>query len=82
MLRMSPATPKPLGPFASAALPQLWKALARLGWNQADLARGIETTPATASRILYGKRGVGRELARRIDDLLGLKLGVLWDKPL
>lgn len=69
-----------LGPFASAALPPIWKELARRGWNQADFARAIDTTAATACRILHGDRGAGRELARKIDEALGLRLGVRWEK--
>jgi len=31
-------------------------------WSQADLARAMEVTPATVSRILRGIRGPGKEV--------------------
>lgn len=70
-----------LGPFASAALPTLWKAIERKGWTHADFARAADISGAQASRILYGERGAGRRVASFCYSTLGVKL-FLWDKPI
>ncbi len=69
-----------VGTFASAALPALWKALARKEWSQADLARALKLSTAQVSRLLYGERGAGRHTASECSRLLDVKIE-LWDKP-
>lgn len=70
-----------LGGFASAALPVIWGALERKRWSHSDFARELKIRHGSAARILYGDRGVGRKMAALIDEVLALKLGVLWDQP-
>lgn len=71
---------KHLGPKASAALPALWKALARKDWSHADLARELGVSTAAVSSLAYGDTKAGRETAGKLVRLLGVRFE-LWDKP-
>lgn len=70
-----------IGRFASAALPVLWKAIARKGWAHSDFARAIRMSGANATRLLYGDRGIGLEPALAIARLFPKCRPVLWTKP-
>jgi hypothetical protein len=69
-----------LGPAASAALPALWKALARRAWTHADFARAAGLTSGGATKLLYGDVDAGRRLAQFCEMTLGVRV-LLWDKP-
>jgi len=74
-----------LGKYASAALPTLWKILARKGWSHAAFARELAAwlkrpvTNALAAKLLYGDFRAGRQIASYCETL-GVRV-VLWDKP-
>ncbi len=62
--------------------------LARKGWIQADLARASGITTAQISRIMSGRRGIGRESCNAIAKALGVPpetvlraAGLLPDEP-
>lgn len=68
-----------LGPYASAALPALWRALARKDWSHAEFARRAKLTSGGVSKLLYGDVDAGRKIATFCFIELGVRL-VLWDK--
>jgi len=69
-----------LGPNASAALPAIWKALARKGWSHADLARALKLSSASVANLMYGNHRASRETSTKLQALLGVK-PILFDKP-
>lgn len=69
-----------LGRHASSALPALWKALARLDWSHADLARKLGLTNGATAKLLYGDTRPDLTIARVCLELLGIPL-LFWDKP-
>lgn len=71
---------KTLGGYASAALPPLWKAIARLDWSHADFARHVGVSNGGAAKLLYGDIRAGRRIAGLCAETLGVKL-TLWEKP-
>lgn len=70
-----------LGPHASAALPVVWKELARKNWSHAQLARALGISTAAVTGLLYGDHGPGRRVSALLDQVLATKLGDRWDKP-
>jgi hypothetical protein len=68
-----------LGRYASAALPTLWKVLARKRWSHSDFARHVGVSNGGAAKILYGDVRAGRRVAGLCATDLGVKLP-LWDK--
>jgi hypothetical protein len=70
-----------VGRFASAALPILWKAIARRDWTHSDFARAIGMSAANGTRLLYGDRGIGLEPALTIARLFPKCRPILWTKP-
>ncbi len=69
-----------LGRHASAALPWIWKALARRDESHADFARNLGLSNATAARLLYGDLRPDVTNARLCLELYGAPL-LLWDRP-
>ena len=69
-----------LGPCASAALPPIWKGLAKNGWTHADLARALGVSSAAVAGLLYGIHGASRRTATDCQRIFGVRLE-LWDKP-
>lgn len=70
-----------MGSLASAAVPQLWKALRARGWSQGDLAEAVGTTSSVVNRWLHGDRRPGRRYAGAIEEILKIDAS-LWDSPL
>lgn len=69
-----------MGEAASGALPVLWAILRRRGWSHARLAQEIGEDSGKISKLLYGVRKPGRQLAKKLFDL-GVAFE-LWDRPL
>jgi hypothetical protein len=69
-----------IGTSASAALPTLWKAIARKGWTHEEFADAVGLHPSSAWRLRYGERGPGPKVTRVCFEQLGVKL-ILWEKP-
>jgi plasmid maintenance system antidote protein VapI len=70
-----------LGDYASAALPRLWAVKKRKGLSNAELGREIGVNGAMASKLLYGDRRAGRDLALRCEEKFGVPIN-LWSAPL
>lgn len=71
---------KKLGARASAALPALWKGLARRGWSLADFARQAGVSSAAATQLAWGHIRAGRRVGEFCHSQLGVS-PLLWDKP-
>lgn len=79
-----------LGKHASAALPQVWKALVRKNWSHAALAKSVTVrrragtrstlTNGEASRLLYGDMEATVEIVLQLQALLDVP-PLLWTKP-
>lgn len=71
---------KKLGERASAALPALWKGLARRNWSLADFARAAGISSSAATQLAWGHIRAGRRVGAFCHAELGVAPG-LWDKP-
>ncbi len=52
----------------------------KLGWTDARLASELSEDTGKISRLLYGDRKAGRQLASKLLDRLGVPLDA-WDQP-
>lgn len=71
-----------LGQATSEGTRRLWLAMEARGWGQTDLATALDRKTDAVSRLLYGERRPGLELALRIRDVLGIEPEVWSQKPL
>lgn len=69
-----------LGPKFSEGSRQLWLLLAKKQWSQAEASRQLSLAPGQLSRLLYGERGPGRELATRLSGGHAKIKIPLWDQ--
>lgn len=69
-----------MGEAASAALPVLWDIMASRDWSHARLAQELEEDSGKISKLVYGDRKPGRQLALKLQGI-GVEIA-LWDEPL
>ena len=75
-----PIPPLPEG--TAIAVPQLWRALERLGWSQGDLARAIGTSSnGVVNRWLHGHCKPSRKFAGKVEKATGVAADA-WDEPM
>ncbi len=71
-----------LGPLFSEGARRLWLAMRERGWSRPRLEDELDTGGGTLPKILYGDRGVGRKLANKIHEKLGIAQAAWDQKPL